>query len=43
VENLKNLDRLPPFSLFVALPLKIRDGSDSPVRAVALLPDVETV
>jgi hypothetical protein len=22
VENLKNLDRLPPFSLFVALPLK---------------------
>jgi kynurenine formamidase len=43
VENLKNLDRLPPFSLFVALPLKIRDGSGSPVRVVALLPEVETV
>jgi kynurenine formamidase len=43
VENLKNLDRLPPFSLFVALTLKIRDGSGSPVRAVALLPEVETV
>jgi kynurenine formamidase len=43
VENLKNLERLPPFSLFVALPLKIRDGSGSPVRAVALLPEVETV
>lgn len=38
VENLKNLDRLPPFCLFVALPLKIRGGSGSPVRAVALLP-----
>ena len=24
MENLKNLDRLPPFSLFVALTLKIR-------------------
>ncbi len=38
VENLKNLDRLPPFSLFLALPLKIRGGSGSPVRAVALVP-----
>jgi kynurenine formamidase len=38
VENLKNLDRLPPFCLFIALPLKIRDGSGSPVRAVALVP-----
>ena len=43
VENLKNLNRLPPFCLFVALPLvalplKIRGGSGSPVRAVALLP-----
>jgi kynurenine formamidase len=43
VENLKNHERLPPFSLFVALRLKIRDGSGSPVRAVALLPEVETV
>jgi len=39
VENLKNLDLLPPFSLFLALPLKIRGGSGSPVRAVALVPD----
>lgn len=38
VENLKNLDQLPAFSLFVAFPLKIRGGSGSPVRAVALLP-----
>ena len=38
VENLKNLDRLPPFCLFLALPLKIRGGSGSPVRAVALVP-----
>ncbi|MEJ7841330.1 MAG: cyclase family protein [Rubrobacter sp.] len=38
VENLKNLDRLPPFSLFLALPLKIKGGSGSPVRAVALVP-----
>jgi kynurenine formamidase len=38
VENLKNLGTLPPFCLFVALPLKIRGGSGSPVRAVALVP-----
>ena len=38
VENLNNLDRLPPFCLFLALPLKIRGGSGSPVRAVALVP-----
>jgi kynurenine formamidase len=38
VENLNNLNRLPPFCLFVALPLKIRGGSGSPVRAVALVP-----
>ena len=49
VENLKkNLNRLPPFCPFVALPLvalplvalplKIRGGSGSLVRAVALLP-----
>ncbi len=37
VENLKNLDRLPPFCVFLALPLKIKDGSGSPVRAVALV------
>jgi kynurenine formamidase len=38
VENLNNLDRLPPFCLFLALPLKLRGGSGSPVRAVALVP-----
>ena len=37
VENLKNLDRLPPFCLFMAFPLKIKGGSGSPVRAVALV------
>ena len=39
VENLKNLDVLPPFALFLALPLKIKGGSGSPVRAVALVPE----
>lgn len=38
VENLKNLGLLPPFCLFMALPLKIKGGSGSPVRAVALVP-----
>lgn len=37
-ENLKNLDRLASFCLFAAFPLKIRGGSGSPVRAVALVP-----
>jgi kynurenine formamidase len=38
VENLNNLDLLPPFCLFLALPIKIRGGSGSSVRAVALVP-----
>jgi kynurenine formamidase len=37
VENLNNLDLLPPFCRFLVLPLKIRGGSGSPVRAVALV------
>ena len=37
IENLTNLDQLPDFFLFVALPLKIRAGSGSPLRAVALI------
>ncbi len=37
IENLCNLDQLPDFFIFLALPLKIRDGSGSPVRAVALV------
>lgn len=35
IENLTNLDLLPDFFLFLALPLKIRGGSGSPIRAVA--------
>ena len=38
IENLNNLDLLPPFCRFLALPLKIRGGSGSPVRAIALVP-----
>ena len=38
IENLKNLDRLPPYAFFMAFPLKIKGGSGSPVRAIALVP-----
>ncbi len=37
VENLCNLDQLPDFFIFLAFPLKIREGSGSPIRAVALV------
>lgn len=37
IENLTRLDELPDFFLFLALPLKIRQGSGSPIRAVALV------
>lgn len=37
IENLRNLDQLPDHFLFFAFPLKIREGSGSPVRAVALV------
>lgn len=37
IENLCNLDQLPDSFLFLALPLKIREGSGSPIRAVALV------
>jgi len=37
IENLCNLGQLPDFFFFLALPLKIRGGSGSPVRAVALV------
>ena len=37
IENLCNLDQLPDFFLFLAFPLKIRQGSGSPIRAVALV------
>ncbi len=36
MENLTNLDQLPDECLFMALPLNIRRGSASPIRAVAL-------
>jgi kynurenine formamidase len=38
LENLTNLDALPPFCTFIALPLKIASGSGSPLRPVALVP-----
>jgi kynurenine formamidase len=37
IENLTNLEQLPDFFLFLALPLKIRGGSGSPIRAVAIV------
>ena len=37
LENLCNLDQLPDFFLFLAFPLKIHNGSGSPIRAVALV------
>ena len=38
IENLCNLHDLPPYVLFMALPLKIEGGSASPIRAVAYVP-----
>lgn len=37
IENLCNIDLLPDFFVFLALPLKIKAGSGSPIRAVALV------
>lgn len=38
VENAANLSELPPCGSFIlALPLKIKDGTESPVRLIALL------
>jgi len=40
IENLTNLDRLPPGGFtFSCFPLKIQQADGSPVRAVAMLPD----
>jgi kynurenine formamidase len=36
LENLCNLEQIPDFFVFLALPLKLAGGSGSPVRAVAL-------
>jgi kynurenine formamidase len=38
IESLANLDRLPPRCYFIALPLKIKGGSGSPIRPIALIP-----
>jgi kynurenine formamidase len=39
IENLTNLDRLPPRGAWVmALPMKIGGGSGAPVRAIAIVP-----
>ena len=43
VENLARLEELPERCVFLALPLKIRQGSGSPLRAVALLPHAGAV
>jgi kynurenine formamidase len=37
VENLARLDELPPRCVFLGLPLKIKQGSGSPLRAIALV------
>jgi kynurenine formamidase len=40
LENLTNLDRLPPTgAVVIALPMKIEGGSGGPVRAIAIVPD----
>jgi kynurenine formamidase len=38
MENLANLDRLPPTGItVVALPMKIAGGSGGPLRAIAII------
>ena len=40
MENLANLDALPATGAFmIALPMKIKDGSAAPVRAIAFIPE----
>ncbi len=38
IENVANLYQLPPFSIFIATPLKIKGGSGSPLRPLAFVP-----
>ncbi len=38
IEELAHLEQLPPRCFFIALPLKIKGGSGSPLRAMALVP-----
>ena len=37
MENIANLDKVPTLFFFIALPLKIKDGSGSPIRAIAFI------
>lgn len=37
IENLKNLNLLPAFSFFIAVPLNIEGGTGSPARAMAFI------
>jgi kynurenine formamidase len=41
MENLTNLEHLPPACFFMAIPLKIYEGTASPIRALALVPKGE--
>ena len=36
-ENFNNLDKLPPWSFLIALPLPMENGTGSPVRAIAFV------
>ncbi|CAM5742367.1 Kynurenine formamidase [Streptomyces alboniger] len=42
IENLANLDRLPPLCFFLAFPLRIAHGTGSPLRAVAVVEGEES-
>lgn len=37
IENIANLDQVPTFSYVIGLPLKIKDGSGSPMRLIAYI------
>jgi kynurenine formamidase len=38
IESLASLETLPPRCFFIALPLKIKGGSGSPIRPIAIVP-----
>ena len=40
IEGLHDLAKVPPIFYFIALPLKIKGGSGSPIRPIALFPKV---
>lgn len=41
IENLTNLDHVPKKGAYLlSLPLKIREGTESPIRSIALVPDI---